>query len=242
MRLKIVLAYKGTTFLGLQNQKESDNTILGVLYNILYKLNIETKIVASGRTDKGVHASRQIIHLDLPEYWSDVRKFHSVLNGHLPSTIYVRHIMEVSDDFHARYSAKRRSYRYILSSKRVNPFEAELVTFTHLSCSLTLLNEAMQRFEGTHNFEYFKKSGSETSHYVREIFKAYAYEYKGYVVLHFEANGFLRSQIRMMVAFLLQICEGKLTLEHLQEQLACRKIHSRKLAPSNGLYLSNIIY
>lgn len=242
MRVKIVLSYNGASYLGLQNQKESNNTILGVLYKALHQLKIESKIVASGRTDKGVHATRQIIHIDLPPFWSDIKKLHRVLNRQLPSTIVVRHIMQVNHDFHARYSAKRRSYRYILSNKVVNPFEQDFVTFTDIKLDVELLNSAMKKFEGEHNFEMFKKNGSETTHYRREIYKAFAYKHHKNVVLYFEANGYLRSQIRLMVGFLLKICEGKLSDKELVEQLACKKEHNRKLAPPSGLYLSNVVY
>lgn len=242
MRVKIVLSYNGSSYLGLQNQKESDNTILGTLYKVFKRLKIEGKIVASGRTDKGVHATRQIIHIDLPSFWSDTKKLHRVLNMQLPSSIYVRHIMKVDKSFHARYSAKRRSYRYILSNKTPNPFEQELITFTDIKLDIEKLSSAMKYFEGKHNFEMFKKNGSETSHHVREVFKAFAYEHNQNIVLYFEANAYLRSQIRLMVGFLLKICEGKLSEVELVEQLECKKEYNTKLAPPSGLYLSNVVY
>lgn len=242
MRVKIVLSYNGSSYLGLQNQKESDNTILDTLYKVFKRLKVEGKIVASGRTDKGVHATRQVIHIDLPPFWSDAKKLHRVLNMQLPSTIYVRHVMKVDDEFHARYSAKRRSYRYIISNKTPNPFEQELITFTDIKLDIEKINSAMKHFEGRHNFEMFKKNGSETSHYVREIFKAFAYEHNKNIILYFEANGYLRSQIRLMVGFLLKICEDKLGEDELREQLECKKQHNSKLAPPSGLYLCNVIY
>jgi len=88
----------------------------------------------------------------------------------------------------------------------------------------------------------FKKSGSEVSHYERTVYKAYAYRHKKYVVLYFEANGYLRSQIRLMVNFLLFISKGKLNESDLKEQLTCKKQHLNRLAPHNGLYLAKIKY
>jgi tRNA pseudouridine38-40 synthase len=88
----------------------------------------------------------------------------------------------------------------------------------------------------------FKKSGGATGSDVRTVFKTRVYPYKNKTILYFEANGFLRSQIRLMVAFLLKISDGKLTKHELLEQLNKEKVHNTRPAPPNGLYLSNIIY
>jgi tRNA pseudouridine38-40 synthase len=102
--------------------------------------------------------------------------------------------------------------------------------------------EAIKLFEGVHDFEYFKKSGSDTTDFKREIYSTRLYQYKGYTVLYFEANGFLRSQIRLMVGFLLKISEGSYTKEQLLQQLNREKHFNIKPAPHQGLYLSNIKY
>ncbi len=241
MRVKMTIAYNGANYFGSQIQKETNQTINGQLEKALGLLQIETKVHASGRTDRGVHASRQVIHFDLPPFWTDLNKLQDSLKRILPSNITIRRLEQVEDAFHARYSAKRRAYRYVISTKRPNPFLADLVTYVD-TLDEAKIREAIKLFEGEHNFENFKKSGSDTENLVREVYKTRVYNHKGYTVLYFEANGFLRSQIRLMVGFLLKISEGTYTKEDLIEQLNCTKHFKLKPAPHEGLYLCNIKY
>ena len=241
MRVKMTIAYNGANYYGSQVQKETDQTVNGQIEKALRLLQIETKVIASGRTDRGVHASRQVIHFDLPPFWTDLNKLKDSLKRILPSSIAIRRIELVYDDFHARYSAKKRAYRYIISTQTPNPFLADLVTYVD-SIDTKKIREAIRLFEGEHNFEQFKKSGSDTENFVREVYKTRIYNHKEYTVLYFEANGFLRSQIRLMVGFLLKISEGTYTKEDLLEQLNCKKNFKLKPAPQEGLYLCNIKY
>ena len=236
MRIKIIVAYDGTHFLGSQQQKETTNTIIGQLHKVFKQLGIESKIVASGRTDKGVHASYQVCHIDLPPFWSDIIKLKRVINRMLPSSILVKEIREVTDDFHARYSAKKRVYRYILKEEESNPFEGNFVTFLE-SVDFLKIEKNIKLFQGVHDFSYFLKTGSDEKSSVREIYSAFAYKYNAYIILHFEANGFLRSQIRLMVGALLHLNEVQII-----EKLNLKKNHKLKPAPSNGLYLARIKY
>lgn len=241
MRVKATIAYNGTKFYGSQIQ-EKEITVNGTLQEVLASLGIQTKIEASGRTDRGVHATGQVIHFDLPPFWTDTNKLQEVLNHKLLTSLHVRKIETVNDDFHARYSAKRRVYRYILKEGKSNPFFDEFITFVE-KIDIELLKTAIKSFEGTHDFEGFYKKGSDNKTTIRTIFKATVYEHKGFTVLYFEANGFLRSQIRLMVGMSLGINSGKYSIEDLKNQLipTGQKI-SFKPAPSNGLYLAKIFY
>jgi len=242
MKVKLLLSYNGTSYEGSQVQKHTDNTIMGQLYKAFETLNIKTKLHASGRTDAGVHAFKQVMHCEVPSFWSDIDKLHQHLQFQLPDTIKIRHIKKADENFHARYSTKRRAYRYILCDEQSNPFESSFITFTKIPLDILALQEAIKLFEGEHDFSLFKKSGGASGSSVRFIYKAQLYTYKNKTVLYFEANGFLRSQIRLMVSFLLKISEGKLTKEQLLEQLNGNVHHNTRPAPPNGLYLSNIIY
>ncbi len=241
MRVKIVLQYNGTSFMGSQTQTTTANTVMGVLHHAMQRLGINAVPVASGRTDRGVHATGQTVHCDLPPHWEEYKDLRHSLNRHLPPTIRIRSLTPVSDAFHARFSAKRRVYRYLLSESEPNPFEWDFVTFSP-PLDTGVLNAAMKTFLGTHDFSRFKKSGSETKNDVRTIYRAFAYRHGGRVVLTFEGNGFLRSQIRMMVGFLLEVNAGRRTVQELAEQLACRSDFRVKPAPHNGLYLAKIKY
>ncbi|WP_428739634.1 tRNA pseudouridine(38-40) synthase TruA [Sulfurimonas sp.] len=236
MRVVLVLAYNGTHFLGSQTQKSSKNTVLGQLEKVLHQLGIKEKVVASGRTDKGVHASYQVVHVDLPPFWDDLTKLKQVLNEMLPSSIAVKKVYKVTNDFHARYSAKSRVYRYIIKVGASNPFEANFVTFMD-DVNFTTLKQNIKLFLGQHDFMNFMKTGSDTKSSVREIYKAFAYKHKDYIVLNFEANGFLRTQIRFMVGALLD-----LSAQQIQEKLNNTKNHKLRPAPANGLYLAKVKY
>jgi len=236
MRCALTLSYNGTHFLGSQTQKETSNTILGNLENVLKALGIDFKVVASGRTDKGVHATGQVCHIDLPPFWTNLDKLEKSLNDMLPKALHVEHIKEVADDFHARYNAKKRVYRYIIKEGVSNPFNDDYVTFLD-SVDFIKLQKNIKLFVGIFDFKYFMKTGSDVGSTRREIYKAFAYEHKGYLVLNFEANGFLRSQIRLMVGALLALEESEI-----KEQLNCEKKHKVKPAQCNGLYLAKIKY
>ena len=241
MRVKMTVAYNGADFFGSQVQKETEQTVNGQIEKALKALQIDVKVQASGRTDRGVHATRQVIHFDLPSFWNDLDKLKKNLTRALPKSIAIRRLEKADDDFHARYSAKKRAYRYIISTQTPNPFLADLVTYVD-ELNIDKIKEAITLFEGEHNFEQFKKSGSDTENFVREVYKTRVYNHNGYTVLYFEANGFLRSQIRLMVGFLLKISEGTYTKEDLLDQLACTKHFKLKPAPQEGLYLCNIKY
>ena len=236
MRVTLTLAYDGTLFLGSQIQKETNNTIFGQLQKVFAQLGITDKAIASGRTDKGVHATGQVCHVDLPPFWSDIKKLKKVLNEMLPASIEVKQVKIVSDAFHARYSAKKRVYRYIIKESKSNPFESNFVTFLD-SFNFNQVKKNIEIFKGEHDFKYFMKTGSDVKTTNRVIYKAFAYRYNGYIILNFEGNGYLRSQIRLMVGALLQLSQTQI-----EEQLRCAKNHKIRPAPSNGLYLSKIKY
>ena len=236
MRCALTISYNGTHFLGSQTQKSSKNTILGNLEHVLREINIDTKIIASGRTDKGVHATAQVCHIDLPEFWSDLNKLKIVLNNMLVKAIHIKNIIQVKDDFHARYSAKKRVYRYMIKESKSNPFEDDFITFID-TINFEKIQKNIRLFVGAFDFKYFMKTGSDVNSTCREIYKAFAYKHKDYIILNFEANGFLRSQIRLMVAAILELNEDEII-----EQLQCKNNYKLKPAKCNGLYLAKIKY
>jgi len=236
MRCALTISYNGRNFLGSQTQKSSSNTILGNLEHVLREINIDSKLIASGRTDRGVHATGQVCHLDLPEFWSDLKKLKRVLNEMLPKSIHIKNIKKVDDDFHARYSAKKRLYRYVIKEGESNPFEDDFITFLD-SADYLSIEKSIKLFKGEFDFKYFMKSGSDVKSTTRVIYRAFAYRHNDSIILNFEANGFLRSQIRLMVGALLT-----LNSKEIKEQLNCIKHHKVKPAKCNGLYLAKIKY
>lgn len=240
MNTKFTISYDGTAFFGSQTQPNK-LSVEDRLQEAFKSLNIDTKIILSGRTDRDVHATGQVFNCVLPSYWSNVEKLKEILNRHLGLSIKIRDIKIVDENFHARFSAKKRVYRYLITQKQTNPFNQKYIVH-HKNINETLINEAIKEFIGVYDFKYFFKTGSEKENTNREIYDAKFYKYKDIYVFRFEANSYLRSQIRLMVGFLLAISSEKLTLEDLKNQLNLSKHIFKTPALPNGLYLSQIKY
>lgn len=240
MNLKFTVAYDGSLYLGSQKQPNK-NTIEDELLKAFKTLNIETSIVLSGRTDKEVHATGQVFNCIIPDFWTDFFKLQEILNKRLPSSIQIRHIVKVDENFHSRFHAKKRVYRYLITTKPTTPFNDKFITYVK-SVDEELLKEAIKEFIGVYDFKYFHKTGSDKDITIREIFETAFYKHKDIYVFKFVANSYLRSQIRLMVGFLLAINDKKLTIEDLKKQLRCEKNIFRTPIKANGLYLAKIKY
>jgi len=240
MNLKFIVAYDGSSYLGSQKQPNK-NTIEDELLKAFKTLNIDTSIILSGRTDKEVHATGQVFNCVIPDFWTDFSKLQEILNKRLPSSIQIRHIVKVNEDFHSRFHAKKRVYRYIITTKPTTPFNDKFITFVK-SVDEKLLKEAIKEFIGVYDFKYFHKTGSDKDVTIREIFETAFYKHKDIYVFKFVANSYLRSQIRLMVGFLLAINDKRLTIEDLKNQLNCEKNLFKTPIKANGLYLAKIKY
>jgi tRNA pseudouridine38-40 synthase len=241
MRLKLVIAYDGSKFFGSQQQRQHNQTVNNQLELALKRINISTKIVASGRTDTHVHATKQVIHIDVPNFWTDTHKLQHILNQTLQPAIFIRSITIVDETFHARFSAKKRQYRYIFSTKPLSPFQSPYLAHFN-SIDFSLLDQALENYIGTYDFSYFMKTGGGQKSAMRTIFTTKRYRVQNREVLFFEANSYVRSQIRYMVGMAIAVAQKRLPFEAISQQLTLEKKHTIVLAPPNGLYLSNIIY
>lgn len=240
MNLKFVISYDGSCYQGSQKQPNG-LTIEDKLLKAFKKINIETNIVLSGRTDKEVHATGQVFNCIVPDFWSDFFKLKEVLNRNLPTSIKILKVSKVKDDFHSRFHAKKRDYRYIITTKATTPFNDKFITYVPF-VDEELLKKAIKEFIGVFDFKYFHKTGSDKDITVREIYNTIFYKYKDIYVFKFTANSYLRSQIRLMVGFLLAINDKKLTIEDLKKQLRLEKNIFKTPAKANGLYLAKIKY
>lgn len=240
MNLKFTISYDGTKFYGSQKQL-NQSTVEDELVKALKIINIDTKVILSGRTDRNVHATGQVFNANIPQFWSDFIRLKSVLNKTLPNSIKIKSIKKVDDSFHSRFSAKKRVYRYIITTKETTVFNDSFITYVK-NIDEKLLKEAIKEFIGVHNFKFFHKMGSDEKNLNREIFSTKFYKYKDIYVFKFCANSYLRSQIRLMVGFLLAINSKKLTIDDLKEQLSCKKHIYKTPALPNGLYLARVFY
>jgi tRNA pseudouridine38-40 synthase len=239
-RVKAIVAYDGGYFKGFQKQKSTKNTITGEIERALKSLGITDDIRGSGRTDAGVHATGQVIDFTLPLFWKDLSKLKIALNRKL-TYISFKHISFVEEDFHSRFSAKKRLYRYVFKTKEPSIFEQNHVAH-YPPFNKILLIQALKCFEGEHDFSNFIKTGSITHTNIRKIYKASYKSFNNYHIIYFEANGFLRSQVRMMVEGAMQVALETWSLKELQKQLKKEAKNMTKLAPPEGLYLARILY
>ncbi len=240
MLLKAVIAYDGSYFEGFQRQTRTDRTITTAIEKALASLNIDSQITGSGRTDSGVHATGQVIHFEAPDHWNDLKKLRNILNRKLEHIAF-KHISVAPEGFHARFSAKRRIYRYIFRTTPPSVFESNYISH-YPPFDTAMLQNALKLFEGRHDFGYFHKSGSQIHSSIREIYRARYLRRGEYHCIYFEANGFLRAQVRMMVDTAMKCANGELTLEQISDQLEHKNRHTTTLAPPQGLYLARILY
>lgn len=240
MNVKFTISYDGTEYLGSQTQPNG-SSVEDKLQEVFKAINIKTKIILSGRTDKDVHATGQVFNAKIPEYWHDLTKLKDIMNRHLPLSIRIRTVKEVDENFHSRFSAKKRVYRYLLTKKELTAFNSKYLSHSK-DFNESKIKDAIKLFIGVHDFEYFHKIGSDKDNTQREVFSAKFYKYKDIYIFNFCANSYLRSQIRLMVGFLLEIGAGKLTNEDLIKQLNKNKVIFRKPASPYGLYLAKVYY
>lgn len=238
MRVLLYISYDGSKFKGFARQPNK-NTVLDKIIHVFSVLNINTIPTGSGRTDFGVHALNQTLHVDLPLFWRDLKKLQIILNKSLHPYIHVKKIIHISSNIHARFSAKKRLYRYICYHNNYNPNMSDFALFID-ELNIEQLKQDIKLFEGEHDFGFFKKNGTFTKSDRRVIYKTNIYRYKNYTVFSFLGSGFLRSQIRIMMNSLLNNDKdrGKNIIEQLNK---IKKTYSMPV-PACGLYLSRVYY
>ena len=219
MRLKLVFSYDGSKFHGSQTQPH-ENGVEDALGVALAHVGIFSKIISSSRTDKGVHANNQVACVECGEHFKDFARLKALINRHAHPAIHVKFIIRVKDDFHPRYDATARAYRYVINHGEFSPFLSPYETFLP-KFDLNLANELLALFVGEHNFSAFMKLGSDVKSPVRRVSKAFCYARGERTIIIFKANGFLRAQVRLMVASVLKALElaksGKFRQTQVQE-------------------------
>ncbi|MCF6201005.1 MAG: tRNA pseudouridine(38-40) synthase TruA, partial [Hydrogenimonas sp.] len=172
---------------------------------------------------------------------NSLSKLQIVLNRLLKPHIQFKHISPVEPGFHARFDAKKRVYRYVIKKSLPTPFESPYCRYLP-DLNRNRLLAALHLFEGEHDFIHFHKRGSDPNSTIRSIYKTGLYFFGNYTLATFEANGFLRAQVRMMMESAILVMRGELDQESIKEQLRGVKLFTPPLAEPQALYLARVIY
>lgn len=246
MRYFITFSYDGSDFKGYQKQPRS-RTVQGELEKVLKKINggVEVSVVASGRTDAGVHAINQKAHFDFDQDIEKDRLLKSI-NSMLPEDIYVKSIEQVSDNFHARYNATGKEYIYQINMGDYNPLERKYVYQHNSKLDVVEMQRAMKYLEGTHSFKAFVCADDERENYVRTLSQTNIIrdlKDVSKITLVFVGNGFMRYMVRNMVGTLIEIGEGKRRSEEIIDIIKSEdRTRAGKTAEAQGLFLKNVFY
>ena len=251
VRLKLTIAYDGRSLVGWQSQPEG-NTVQDFIEKALAETAKQpVRIHGSGRTDAGVHALAQVAHFDAPdEITMNPFNWVPALNAKLPGCIRVMECEEVAGDFHARYGATSKTYRYDISTEPVlSPFRAGRVWHLPRQLDPYTLREALDLFIGRHDFEAFgAKRGYETEEtsYVRTVSAVGLEPIEWGWRLSFSGDGFLYKMVRLLTGTANQAAQGRMGLEqvaaYLDQLPGLPKGKSSFCAPPDGLYLERVEY
>lgn len=242
-RYKLILAYDGTDFQGSQRQAKT-RTVQGALETSLCKLGWTGKsVILAGRTDTGVHASGQVAAFDL-EWKHSVDALLKAINAELPLDLAVRSLNETSVDFHPRFDATSRQYRYRLFSDTTrDPLRETFAWRVSQPMETDALQRTAQVLLGTHDFAAFGSPTTPKGTTVRKVTKA---EWRkmpdGEWQFEVRADAFLYRMVRRLVFVQVSVAQGKCSVEEVQNALKKQGKLPSGLAPAHGLTLTEVTY
>jgi tRNA pseudouridine38-40 synthase len=246
-RLKLIISYDGASFAGWQSQA-GGNAIQDHVEKAFAQIcSKRLRIHGAGRTDAGVHAMAQCAHVDLPARRYSPERWVSALNGLLPPAIRIMRCGFVSEKFHARFSAKGKTYRYrIWNADVLPPFESGRAWHVRNPLDAKAIADAAQNFVGTHDFASFAANrGTPETDTVRIIHAVGVRRAGSAISIQIEGSGFLYKMVRMMVGILVRIGLGMADADEITGRLHTpRKVNlrGRNAAPADGLFLVRVRY
>ena len=237
MRLAMGIEYDGSEFLGWQIQKQ-EPTVQGCLERAMARVaDQRIRVHCCGRTDTGVHALCQVAHFDTNAERSE-RSWVLGVNRYLPRGISVLWLRVVDDEFHARFSAFARTYRYRIFNRQVRPaLGARYTSWYRKPLDAEAMNSAAQVLLGEHDFSSFRAAACQARHPVREIHRIEVRRNEQEIHIEVTANGFLYHMVRNIAGSLMAIGSGARPQAWLGELLQCRdRKKAAATAPPQGLY------
>ena len=243
--LKLILEYDGSAFFGFQRQPDHP-TVQEALESALSKL-FQKKIkisAASGRTDTGVHAEGQVVNFKIKSKLA-LLQIQKALNGMLPKEIAVKKIEEVSQDFHARYSVRSKTYEYQIWNDSVrSPLHRHQTYFFSTPLNISRMRKAAKLIEGRHDFRSFCTNGGVVrENTIRTIRRLKILKEDALIKIQIEADGFLYHMVRNIVGSLLEVGGKKMSLEDFKKILEARdRRQAGAMVPASGLTLTKVDY
>jgi tRNA pseudouridine38-40 synthase len=243
-RYKLLLEYDGAPFVGWQFQSNG-MSVQGVLEEAITKFSQEkVRVEGAGRTDAGVHARGQVAHFDLVKTF-DPSKVREGLNFYLrPHPVVVLSCDIAAESFHARFSALKRSYRYIILNRKAPPaLEKDHVWWIPKPLAVDAMHCAAQYFLGQHDFTTFRATGCQSSSPVKTLDQFDVRQHGEHIWFDVQARSFLHHQVRNMVGSLKWVGEGKWKSEDIKKALEAKsRAAGGATAPAQGLYFLSVIY
>jgi tRNA pseudouridine38-40 synthase len=243
-RFKLTIEYDGTPFVGWQVQ-ENGVSVQGVLTAAVFAFTgVRTTVGGAGRTDAGVHALGQVAHVDLAKDW-DPDTVRDALNAHLrPHPVAVLAAERVGDDFDARFSARKRHYRYRVVNRRADlALDALRAWRVPRPLDTGAMHDAAQRLVGKHDFTTFRSTECQAKSPVKTLDALDVSRDGDEVQITATARSFLHNQVRSMVGSLVHVGDGKWNTVDLADALAARdRARCGQVAPPQGLYLVRVEY
>lgn len=242
-RIALGLEYCGTPFRGWQRQTDGE-TVQGALESAIAAIAEQPiAVTAAGRTDSGVHATGQVVHADLPVS-RPITAWVRGVNSHLPAEIAVNWAVPVADDFHARFSATGRAYRYVILNRATRPgVDIARVGWYHRRLDEAAMAAAAMNLTGTHDFSSFRAAECQARSPIRDLRVLTVARQGDFVIVDAQADAFLHHMVRNLVGTLVAVGNGSRSPDWTAELLAQRD--RRRAAPTfspNGLYLSEVFY
>ncbi len=237
--IKIVIEYDGTNYSGWQYQPKR-KTIQGEIEKVLKRIfREEIRVVGAGRTDAGVHAIGQVANFKLKSKMS-VKSLKAALNGNLPRDIFVKDVLEVSKDFHARFDARSKLYQYRVLFGR-SPLRKNFVWEIKYKIDLKIMKQGLRKFIGKHDFTNFSVA-NEKKNRICKIIKTDLKKHKNEIIIEIEGERFLNKMVRMIVGFVVDLGRGQFGINVLKRMFDRDFNKNFLVAPSQGLYLIRVTY
>jgi tRNA pseudouridine38-40 synthase len=241
--LKLTLAYDGTRFVGWQRQAAGES-IQGLLESAMARLEGRSVTVhGAGRTDAGVHARGQVASAEVT-FDHDPATVARALNSQLPEDVRVLEVVEAAEGFHARFSARSKTYAYrIRISEVADPFDRAYAWHVRSPLDLEAMRRAAALLIGTHDFAAFQSAGTEVRTTVRTIHRSEVVHEPGLITYDIAGDGFLRHMVRAIVGTLVEIGRGRWPSQTMADVLASgARTGAGPTAPACGLFLVRVDY